>query len=256
MPDYDPKSIPILDDIIEHKTEKDKEEIEKIEETVIDLSNIADEEEDTFDLFATEPETENTDPQVGAIENIETFENIETLENTEALNTHKFSSDIATDAMPDLTPEIDPDIFSPDTPDPDNFSVDISYQENEIIPDEAEPVESALIDYHAEEDDDVVIDIPHKPESEPEIEPAIETAIKPVITEIIETGTKTDIESDTGHSDESTQTLSLETIADTIANDVIQQLMPELEQRLRILVAQALHEKLPAKIIQLLSEDS
>ena len=69
MPDYDPKSIPILDDIIEGEN-ADKDEAVSIAETVPEVPAPEDMPDDnTLDLFAADPEDlERTEPEIGAFD--------------------------------------------------------------------------------------------------------------------------------------------------------------------------------------------
>jgi len=152
MPDYDPKSIPILDDIIEEKVIEETEE-DKDDATENNLDLFSDKAKDTA---AEEPVIEQIEPQVGSIEDINGEVNTET----------------------------------------DN-------------------IESALINYNAEEQSS---------------QPAIEDQISEETTEEMPPA--------------STTPLALEAIVD----DVVKQLMPDLEQQLRFLLQTALEERLPEKL--------
>ncbi|MBE9567849.1 MAG: hypothetical protein IMF14_04070 [Proteobacteria bacterium] len=170
------------------------------------------------------------------------------------------------------------------------------YADEEIepaLPDDEEPVESALINYHAEEEDDIVIDTHHAAEGdspaqvEAEIEqeteadtyaPAEEasTGIRPedipeVTHEVAAPVSDEDVDSaivesaiigpDAGSEDDTETSLVASDVLSTVtleelSDNIIQQLMPELEQQLRFLVLKTLHEKLPAEITRQLSPNS
>jgi len=153
MPDYDPKSIPILDDIIEA-------EVENATSTAICEKEI------NADTTETKKIQDSNTPDL-------------------------FSADINDSAKP------------------------IEIKNGEAESNETEIVESVLIDYQIEEDNNNSGG-----------------------------GIQHDIISD--------PPISL----DSIVNDVVTQLMPDLEQQLRLLVQQALEEKLPEEIIRQMSSEN
>ncbi len=187
MPDYDPKNIPTLDDIIEGESNDAAAIHEKI--IITDEMNA---DEHTLDLFndkATDIEIDQMDPEIGTID--------------------KFI-DAATD---------------------------IDVETIRTLDDETDVTESALIDYPLEEDseenieDEIIVSHDHTPD-----EPGDQI---PVITE------------PPAISDPAI-TLDL----DSIIDDIVTRLMPDLEQQLRSQIRQALQEKLPDDIIrQTSSED-
>lgn len=180
MPDYDPKSIPILDDIIEDN------EVNPEEKNTGDIDvNDIDQDENTLDLFVT-AETDI------AITNID----------VEAAEPEIGSIDQFINTTDDDTEEI-----------------------------ETETVESALIDYHSETVDDRELDIQHEETQQNDIQPSDDIRIDNDIIPVPD------------------QSIALESIVD----DVVKQLIPDLEQQLRFLVQQALEEKLPAEILDQLS---
>ena len=191
MPDFDPKTIPILDDVIE----------------VIEPEEVKPE----------EIEQQNNDAEAEATADDEAIDN----------ETALFTAD----PIIDFTTEVDDDHAESE------FDINIEEQleipaaafedASENTPDDTseESIESALIDYNAEYDNETSLEdaAANADEITSEIEepePATET--QPLITAI-----------------------ELQTITD----DVVNQLIPELEQRLRILVQQALEENLPTEII-------
>lgn len=217
MPDYDPKSIPILDDVIETEdTSSENTAIDDEDEifTLFEAEPV--QSEDNLDLFAetsivaetltTENLTneddfvETTEPQIGIIDDIidEEISNdihphdIEASQQAVITNfeaaAYENSTDISTD---DLVAESEPEI---------------------------EPIESSLIDYHNDaEENETVADIqPVEVEQQTTEDPA-----------------------------------SLESVVD----DITKQLMPDLEQQLRFLIQQALEDRLPDDVIDKLTDN-
>ena len=187
MPDYDPKSIPILDDIIEGESENadaaetsDKKIIsEGISTGIVGTENIQD--DDTLDLFIDEAsgiEAGAVEPEISVID--------------------KFIGGVKDDS-----------------------------EEIEAENSETETVESALIDYQAETD----------------ITQGDNHTIEDPSTQHQTTAAQPDIPY---------QPVDLNMIVD----DVVKQLIPDLEQQLRLLVKQALEEKLPEEIIKHVSAES
>ena len=175
MPDYDPKSIPILDDIIEDE---------------VDIEGV-----DTADTGNQKIVSEETGADIAGTE--------------------------------DVLDDDNPDLFSVDISD-----VEVGMAEPEIaaidtfiddLGDEPESNESALIDFQA---DDM------SAEDNPAADDAV--TLQPATVD---------------QADIFTQSANLKAIVD----DVVNQLIPDLEQQLRFLVQQALEEKLPEEIIQKLS---
>lgn len=188
MPDYDPKSIPILDDIIEdEKTDTQGETPDDVvaidisadkidrEDSTLDLFNRPAEDFDSVDAGATNLDAETTEPEIGSIDRF-----IET----------KDAEEIETEA-----------------------------------------VESALIDYHPETEDDTEDSHEAQQDDSQNIEELETDSVKPVAAQA--TGQPVDLE--------------------TVVDDVVKQLLPDLEQQLRFLVQQALEEKLPADMIKKIS---
>lgn len=159
MPDYDPKSIPILDDIIDNE---------------VDSENT-----DAADTAHTKPLSEEANTDIPGTE----------------------------DASDDNTPDL--------------FKGDITES------DETTDIESALIDYQA---DDIELH---------------DTPTDDAVTLQPEIADQADDQTD-DQADDFTPSISLNEIVD----DVVKQLIPDLEQQLRFLVRQALEEKLPEEIIQ------
>ena len=209
MPDYDPKNIPILDDVIEN----------------------ADNEKRDFDLSVEPPDDEakenNPDLFAG-----ETFDLAAEDADIETAATETSIIEIETAAIADSIIEysINPGAISP-AEEPqigpvDNISNEDSYEvplysPEKVSEDEAEKFESALIDYNTvDEAEASTIDMPatNKQEEDQPLEVKQQTSTA----------------------------ISLQSVTD----DIVKQLMPELEQQLRLLLEQALKEKLPEETCQ------
>jgi hypothetical protein len=214
MPDYDPKIIPILDDVIENADNK-KRDFDLSVEPPDDEAR-----ENNLDLFASEDidlAAEDADIESAATETsiIEVETAIITDSNIEySINPGAIS--------PATGPQIGPvDNISND--DGDDIPL---YSPAKASEDEAEKFESALIDYNAVDEavastiDMPVIDMPatNKQEEDQPLEVNQQTSTA----------------------------ISLQSVTD----DIVKQLMPELEQQLRLLLEQALKEKLPEDIKQ------
>jgi len=184
MPDYDPKNIPILDDIIENDAKsKNADAIttsdgkiipEQISTDIAGAEKLQD--DNTLDLFndkTTDFKVGNSEPESGVID--------------------KFIGDINEDS--------------------EAIGIENS---------ETETVDSALIDYQVVEDEN------DSEQQDDQIGQAQTIAGQSTIAE---------------------QTITL----DSIADDVVKQLLPDLEQQLRFLVQQALEEKLPEEVIRQMS---
>lgn len=165
MPDYDPKSIPILDDIIDNE---------------VDSENT-----DAADTAHTKPLSEEANTDIPGTE----------------------------DASDDNTP----DLFKGDIT---GFEAD---RDDNPESDETTDIESALIDYQADD-----IELHDTPTDDA-------VTLQPEIADQAD-----------DQADDFTPSISLNEIVD----DVVKQLIPDLEQQLRFLVRQALEEKLPEEIIQ------
>jgi len=194
MPDYDPKSIPVLDDIIE-----DESTAADTHEKII-VSDEMHEDDNTLDLFnaATaeiEVDIDNDEPEIGTIEK-------------------------HLDGETEIDIKATEDIIN-ETPD------------DEQAVDGAEVFESALIDY-AQED---------RSEETSEQENALtsaetETSNSDIFDE--QDDQSTDIAEPVTDTEPET-TLNI----DTIIDDIVSQMMPELEQTLRSRLKLALQEQLP-----------
>ena len=191
MPDYDPKSIPILDDIIEDDiASDDKAEPELSGSEFANLENQDGDDTtiDNLDLFTSDAigaEQETMEPELGTI---------------------------------------------------DRF---IGSAEDDLTAIETDAIGSALIDYQVDQQID---------QEEPCINVKYETQPP----------------DDTPDSNDAFDDITIEDTAidmaqpatlNSIVDDVVKQLLPDLEQQLHHLVQQALEEKLPGEIVKQLSAD-
>jgi len=186
MPDYDPKSIPILDDIIEDDIADDDKEA--LELTATDFTDIDNQDDETainnLDLFTSDDidvEDETMEPALGTIERF------------------------------------------------------IDSAGDDLTAIETDTIESTLIDYHMDTDE-LGINVQHDTQPLDDI-PDSDESFDDITIE------------DTGSDPVQPATLN------SIVDDVVKQLTPDLEQHLRYLVRQALEEKLPEEIVKQLSSD-
>jgi len=235
MTDFDKKSIPILDDIIPEKDSVDDDEI-------IDLtsrSDVIDETDTNFDLFADEfakADAENevieTEPELG---NIDQF--------------------IESDSDDPIKNEIT------DLSEQEENAIDLSSVESDLEDDE---IESALIDYRADESDTQSIN--------PNLN-FNHTSPQPAEIAHTEGNAEADANSDSdpspltaeaqaenaGTATGTNQALSSEdirAISERITTELVERLLPELTEHLRLCLNQALAEKVPEIINDLQSQKS
>lgn len=190
MPDYDPKSIPILDDIIED--EKKEPELDNSDIEGIDSEDESEQSDSNLDLFsaaAKSLEAETAEPELGAIDQL---------------------------SDPAKSTEKDEDVL----------------------------LESALIDYHSEECDDITVSFR---DEEVHYDEAVQ-----VDNQIIDEASLHESNID---DDEILPAADQPVALESLVDDIVRQLMPDLEQQLRFLVQKALQEKLPAEILEQLSTD-
>ena len=217
MPDYDPKSIPILDDVIETEDTSS-------ENTAID------DEDEIFTLFEAEP--------VQSEDNLDLF--AETSIAAETLTTENLANE------DDFVETTEPQIGIID----DIIDEEIS---NDIHPHDIEASQQAVItDFEAAayensteiSTDDLVA------ESKPEIEP-IESSLIDYHNDAEENETVADIQPVEVEQQTTENPASLESVVD----DITKQLMPDLEQQLRFLIQQALEDRLPEDVIDKLTDN-
>ncbi len=184
MPDFDPKTIPTLDDVIEPVVREDSESNGE--------SKSGNKETDPIAVIESEPALFSAEPIVDFSDEPET------------------SYDTSHETLFDLA-------------DNEETALDLKDDSAELINEEnSENFESALIDYDAKE------------------------SLSPTDTESLTEESEIDEQPVTVQS----PTLISETNLQSISDEIVLQLMPDLEQRLRVLVQQVLEEKLPPEIIQ------
>ena len=255
MPDYDPKSIPILDDVIEADILEQADAEDKHKAPIADITDMEDElsvDDGTINIFSTAPV--ELRPEDAIIED-------------SASDTSLINDMDAGDAGPCIgaldslgDPLDDSSNYSPADAVDDTSSVNTDEEDTSSHHDRTdiensetqhfaeEPFESALIDYNkdtdiAEETSDQPI-----PMLQPEARRAADdqqTDTEEVADSLIEQPTAPVVTQTT----QATRALALDDIVDGVVNDIISQLIPELQQQLRYLVQQALEDRLPAEII-------
>lgn len=205
MSDYDPKSIPILDDVIENEIADDVISLE-------DKKNLESNDPESsytknnFDLFPEESittENNNIEPQT---ENFENIKNESDRFDVEDTNFSALESENATSDYSDI----------------ENIIFEEPIHDDTVIKSiEVSESESALIEYQDDEKE-------------------------------YSTG-----ENSTDDNPVEQQTFKLDWNAslEPIVADIVQQLLPDLEQQLRFLVQQALEDKLPDDIIKTLTKN-
>lgn len=238
MPDYDLKSIPVLNDVIKDDDSTDEHE-------VVDLGNLnALPDDDNIDLFVDDLTESIDDAEVTPLENLsaETIDSESTSPEIGDINdvadqNNNLSGDAAA---------IGVSAFS--TLKDEERAASISDEMNTAIGNNEKII--------SKEDNTPSVDLP---EDEPEIESTlIDYGVKegiitaeveaPLITTLEEPAVETVAQ----HADTpATPAISLETLTE----DIVKQIMPGLEEQLRHLVQQALAEKLPEELVTNSSTD-
>ena len=213
MPDYDPKSIPILDDIIEDendKTAKAHDEIIICDEVIEDDGTL-----DLFNDVSTDVEVDQAEPAIGSIDKfIQHDDNTDVDASIDDAHNETSNDEVVLEIESDIVDETFSEISS-ETP-PDETLNEVAGETEE----KTETSKSALIDYSLAE----------APEER-----------------IAET-----LDESPAQTEEAAPVVDL----DSLVDDVVTQLMPELKQKLHTLVRQALQEQLPEDILSQLSPAS
>jgi len=203
MADYDTKIIPILDDIIE---DQETENVVVQEADTVAPDEQAIQAENNLDLFGDEPEqliSDDSDPEVGAIVEIDEYQYDDTL-----------AVDFAAAEFTALHSETSYEIQRDTDNNKDGIEVDIKT--------DAENIRSALIDDQTTDEEDgtdfTANDYPNT---------------KRIFDQTPEVATQ----------DFETQSL------EAVVNDIVKQLMPGLEQQIRLLVQQALEDRLSDTVL-------
>ncbi len=229
MPDYDPKSIPVLDDIIEDEAG----DADNIHEKII-ISDEISNDDNTLDLFNHAPgniegdiEIEYSEPEIGAIDKF--------IEDDVSVNIEATGDFREEESREENHNEV------PDAGETGSESFNEPDHESGHEPDlEPQVFESALIDYT------------YQNQTENSLELQAESGT-----------TSEEINTDNAHAlEEQSQNPSninesaiiaepaIALDVDAIINDVVSQVMPELEQQLRTRLKQALQESLPQEVIE------
>lgn len=192
MPDYDPKSIPILDDIVDGEKTDDAEQTELTTDDNLDLFN-----------------DDSTD--------------------TPAVSDEQASDRFATDGL--ATDELDTYILEtaePELGDIEELASDASDTDEHKI------MESALIDYSAENDQT-------EEDASPGIDSANDDPARFTESQTVSENTSTEAVTQIP--------LQQQILLEPVVNRIVKQMMPDLEQQLRFLVKQALADELPDELI-------
>ena len=286
MPDFDSKTIPILDDVIDANIITEKDE-------VIDLSSIdTSQDDDNFDLFADEftdskksaildealtdkippllTDIDNTMAEIDSVDDISIFADDATEPLTDiSIGDETISLDSDADAASDLR----------DTSNSaDEFDLDDEFNALTIEAEEEPEIESALINYHVESEEETevleetlytaepvtehpVIAVAEEKLYEPVAEKAVvdellveeteeeATAVADLVIPESISNEQTNFQPVTAEAEPAENnipTISLTAITD----DIVSQILPDIEQQLRNLVQQALEERIPEEFIE------
>ena len=240
MPDYDPKSIPILDDVIEADILEQADAEDKHKTPFADITDMEDElsvDDGTVNIFSTAPV--ELGPQDVIIEDstadASLINELDAGDAGPSIGTLDSLGDSPADAVVD-TSQVNTDV---EDTSPHHARAD--KEENEAEHFDEESFESALIDYQS--DAEIVEETS---EQQPEIEEVTDSVIEQPATSI-ETQPTQAVQ--TTQATQETTALTLEDIVDDVVNDIVSQLLPDLQQQLRHLVQQALEDRLPAVLI-------
>jgi len=253
MPDYDPKSIPILDDVIEAGIIEEADAEDKHRAPIAGITDMEDElpaDDFAINLFSTapvelSPEDAIIEDETADVSHIDGLDALDPGPSIGAIDSLDDSQgDSSTDAL-DVTGAVNTDVedYSSSYP----VEADIDDSEAEHV--EEEPFESALIDYHV--DTDTVKETGHQiapGTTHTEGDQHFQTE---EVVDMVTEQPLTAIESQATQS-----TIALDDIVDEVVNDIVSQLVPDLQQQLKHLVQQALEDRLPAVIISQDKADS
>lgn len=265
MADYDTKTIPILDDIIEDVSAKNAELADDSSVSADDLPAAA---ESNLDLFAdgrVPVISEQYEPPIGVIDSryesqADQYLDHEDLDH-EDLN-HKDLVDTDQDAASLPIESAAAELTALDTE--VSYATEIEIDSNE---DDSEDSGSSLIDYHSATGDgsDFTADIytdadltatDEVPVQDTGSDPAAYTDPFAEIESSVQS-IKASMEAEI----ETVEPAALDATADTpalesIVDDIVKQLLPDLEQQLRFLVQQALEDRLSDEALQQITADN
>ena len=240
MPDYDPKSIPILDDVIKADILEQAEAEDKHKAPIADITEMEDElsvDDGTINIFSTAPVEMSPDDAIieDSTADASLINELDAGDTGPSIGTLDSLGDSPADAVVD-TSQVNTDV---EDTSPHHARAD--KEENEAEHFDEESFESALIDYQS--DAEIVEETS---EQQPEIEEVTDSVIEQPATSI-ETQPTQAVQ--TTQATQETTALTLEDIVDDVVNDIVSQLLPDLQQQLRHLVQQALEDRLPAELI-------
>lgn len=254
MPDYDPKSIPILDDVIEAGIIEEADAEDKHKAPIADITDMEDElpvDDGAINLFSTAPvelspedviiedgtadvnhiDAEDPGPSIGTIDSLD-----DTLDGSSA------------DAI-DVTGAVSTEVEDSPSYLAEADIEDTGLEDNDSGHIEDGPYESALIDYHdaadtVEETEHQIISGTAQTEDDQlfQTEAVVDSVTEQPLTPIESQATQS--------------TIVLDDIVDEVVSDIVSQLVPDLQQQLKYLVKQALEDRLPAEIISQHKADS
>jgi hypothetical protein len=212
MPDYDPKSIPILDDIIEGENDGDLDS--KSNSEGAKSTEAGDRKTIPEQISAEQIYAEQINADITAAEDIQDDSTFDLFDDSDTASTKH---------EPYITDTFFDDLKHDDDLTHDNVTGED--QEHDEQDNKNQSHESALIDYHTEDED-------HAED---------EASQDDIIT----------IDDEISAPAISSQAMAEEPriSLNAIVDDVVKKLMPDLEQQLRFLIKQALEEKLPEGII-------
>jgi len=255
MPDYDPKSIPILDDVIKADILEQADAEDKHKAPLADITDMEDDlsvDHGTINIFSTAPVElspedaiiEDSAADASLINDLDTGDSAPSIGALDSLG----------DAVHDTTPYNTNNVGSYSH----HARADTEDSETEHFEEEA--YESALIDYQS--DADVVQESNAQPIPEPrpetqladddkqaETEEATDSVIEQSPAPLEAQATQATQATQETQAIQATMTLAVDDIVDDVVNDIVSQLIPDLQQQLRYLVQQALEDRLPAEII-------
>ena len=259
MPDYDPKSIPILDDVIESGIIEETDSDDKHRAPIIDIKDMEDElsvDDGTINLFSSAPvelspedaiieDGTAGDSHIGDLDADDSGPSIGTIDSLDDSPGNSLD-DSPADTVDVTSPvNMEEEISSSYHTQADMEAADL--EDNEVGDVEEAPFESALIDYHddayaVEEADDQIISGVAQSEHDHQ-------AGTGDVADSVTEQTAATIEAQATHATQTAMSLAVDDIVEDVVNDIVSQLVPDLQQQLRYLVKQALDDRLPAAII-------
>jgi len=258
MPDYDPKSIPILDDVIKSDILEQADAEDKHKAPLVDITDMEYDlslDDGTINIFSTAPV--ELSPEDAIIEDsaadASLINDLDAGDSGPSIGSIDSPGDSPANSVDNSPADAVDDTSQVNTKDEDALShqANTDIEDNETALFEEEAFESALIDYQndadiVEETSDQTIPEPHS-ESRQAAD-NLHTDTEEALDSIAEQSAAP-LETQETQATQATMALALDDIVDDVVNDIVSQLMPDLQQQLRYLVQQALEDRLPAEII-------